>query len=187
MSPSCSIVFQFPWKVEILILLFIFFQFYSLVSRDSKVHNFANSLFLLIIRSGLQAEIRWLVCMSKSHRSLCVSLSRTDAGLCICHLFVWSNVNFLHISQWIPLPTQSCLVLYFCTNLLHSLIMWIMVSSLSPHNLHLLFCCILSILALIWFVLMALFCAAIRRDSVSLRKFPFLSLRPGFLVWNVVY
>ena len=49
------------------------FQFYSVVSRDSKVDNFANSLFLLIIiRSGLLAEIWWSVCMSKSHRSLCV-------------------------------------------------------------------------------------------------------------------
>ena len=67
-------------------------------------------------------------------------------------------------------------VLYsFCANLLHSLIMWLIVSSLSPHNLHLLFCCVLSILALIWLVLMALFCAAVRRGSVSLLRFPFLS------------
>ena len=52
---------------------------------------------------------------------------------CVYHLFVWSNLNFLHISQWITLPTQSCLVSYsFCANLLHSLIMWLMVSSLSP-------------------------------------------------------
>ena len=110
--------------------------------------------------------------MSKSHRSLCVSFSRTGAGLCIYHLLAWSNLNFLHISQWITLPTQSCLALYsFCANLLHPLIMWLMVSSLSPH---LLFCCVLSILALIWLVLMALFCAAIRRDSVSLLMFPFL-------------
>ena len=29
--------FQFPSKVEVLILLFTFFQFYSVVSRDSKV------------------------------------------------------------------------------------------------------------------------------------------------------
>ena len=74
------------------------------------------------------------------------------------------------------LPTQSCLVSYsFCANLLHSLIMWLTVSSLSPHSLHLLFCCVLSIPALIWLVFMALFCASIRRDSVSLLKFPFLS------------
>ena len=63
--------FQFPSKVEVLILLFTFFQFYSVVSRDSKVDNFANSL-LVIIKSGLLAEIRWSVCMSKFHRSLCV-------------------------------------------------------------------------------------------------------------------
>ena len=50
-----------------------------------------------------------------------------------------------------------------------------MASSLSLHSLHLLFCWVLSILALIWLVLMALSCAAIRRDSVSLLKFSFLS------------
>ena len=149
-----------------------------MVSRDSKVDYFANSLFLLliIIMSGLLAEIRWSVCISKSHRSLCVSFSRTGTGLCIYHLFVWSNLNFLHISQCITLPTQSYLVLnFFCANLLHPLIMWLIVSSLSPHSLHLLFCCVLSILTLIWLVLMALSCAAIRRDSVSLLRFPFLS------------
>ena len=170
--------FQFSSKVEVLILLFIFFQFYSVVRPYSKVHNLANSLFLLliIIRSGLLAEIRWSVCTSKSHRSLCVSFSRTGAGLCIYYLFVWSNFNFLHIYQWITLPTQSCIVLYsFCANLLHLLIMWLMGSSLSPHSLHLLFCYVLSILALIWLVLMALFCTAFRRDSISLLRFPFLS------------
>ena len=40
-------LFQFSSKVEILILLFIFFQFYSVVSWDSKVDNFASSLFLV--------------------------------------------------------------------------------------------------------------------------------------------
>ena len=95
----------------------------------------------------------------------------------IYHLFVWSNLNFLQISQWIILPTQSCLVLFsFYANLLHSLVIWLMVSSLSLHNVHLLFCCVLSILALIWLVLTALFCAAIRRDSVFLLKFPFLAM-----------
>ena len=51
---------------------------------------------LIIIRSGLLAEIRWSVCMSKSHRSLCVSFSMTGVGLCIYYLFVWSNLNCLH-------------------------------------------------------------------------------------------
>ena len=137
--------FQFSSKVEVLILLFIFFQFYSVVSRNSKADNFANSLLLLllliiIIRSDLLAEIRWSVCTSKFHWSLCVSFSRTGAGLCIYHLLIWSNLNFLHISQGITLPTQSCLVWYsFWANLLHLLTMWLMVSFLSPHSLHLLF------------------------------------------------
>ena len=39
--------FQFPSKVEVLILLFIFLQFYLAVSRDSKIHNFPNSLFFV--------------------------------------------------------------------------------------------------------------------------------------------
>ena len=107
-----------------------------MVHRDSKIENFTNSLFflLIIIRSGLLAGIRWSVCMLKFHRIICMSFSRTGAGLCLYHLLVWSNLNFLHISQWITLPIQSCLALYsVCANLLHSLIMWLIVSSLSPH------------------------------------------------------
>ena len=144
-------LFQFPSKVAVLLLLFTFFQFHDAVSRNSKVDNFASSLFFIIItRAGLLAEIRWSVCMSKSNRSLCVSFSRASAGLCIYHLFVWSNLNILPISAWITLLTQSCLVLYsFDANLMHSLIMWLMVSSLSQHNLHILFCLVLPILA--WF------------------------------------
>ena len=122
--------FQFSGKVEVLVLLFTFFQFYSMVSRDSEVDKFVNSLFflLIIIRSGLLTEIRWSLCMSKSVRSLCVSFSRTGAGLWIYYLFVGSNLNFLHISQWITFHTHSCVVLYsFCAKLLHSLITWLMV------------------------------------------------------------
>ena len=179
------------------IVTFMFYSFFNSLARSRYLSFFSHSFsfilwsagtakstifqilfffLVIIIRSGLLAEIRWSVCMSKSHRSLCVSFSWTAAWLCIYHLFVWSNLNFLHISQWITLPTQSYLVLYsFCVNLLHLLIMWLMFSSRSPHNLHLLFFCVLSILTLIWLVLMALFYAAFRRDSVSLLKFPFLS------------
>ena len=41
--------FQFPSKVEVLILLFTFFQFYSVVSWDRKVDNFAVSLFYWLL------------------------------------------------------------------------------------------------------------------------------------------
>ena len=77
--------------------------------------------------------------MSKSLRSLCVSFSRTASGLYI-YLFQWSNLNFLQSSQWITFPTQSCLVLYsFCARLLHSLIIWLIFSSPSPHYYFFLF------------------------------------------------
>ena len=49
-------------------------------------------------------------------------------------------IIFLPNSWWITLPTLSCVVLYyFCVSFLYSLIMWLMFSSLSSHNLHLLF------------------------------------------------
>ena len=142
-------------------------------SRYSKVHNFA---IFFITRSGFLAKIWWSVCTPKSSRSVCDSIFRIDVGLCIYPLFVWSNWNFLHNSQWITLSTQSCLVLYyFFANFRHLLIMWLVVSTLSPHKLHLVSCCILSLLVLLWSVLTVFFCVAIRRDLVSLLRFSFLN------------
>ena len=138
--------FQFPSKVDVLIFLFTFLQFYSVVSWDSKVHTFSNSLFLLIIiiRFGLLAEIRWSVCVTKSLRSLSALFSRIDPGLCMYHFFVWLNLNFLLI--FLVHPFVSSLTFLLPHILPHSLIMWLMFSSLSPHNIYFLFCCILSIL-----------------------------------------
>ena len=158
--------------VTIGIIVTLFHSFFNSLSRSRYLSFFSHffsfilwsagtamSTILLILffcwllSSSLLAEIRWSVCMSKSHRSLCVLFSWTDAGWCIYHLFVWSTLNSLHISHWIALLTKSCLVLYsFCANLLHSLIMWLMVSSPSLHIRHLLFCCVFSILVLIWLI-----------------------------------
>ena len=79
------------------------FTLWSPVKAKSTILQ-VLSFLLIIIRSGRLAEIRWSVCMSKSHWSLCVSFPRTDAGLCIYHLFVWSN------SPWITFTNQLCLV-----------------------------------------------------------------------------
>ena len=131
---------------------------FNLTRRSAGIAN-STILYILsfnIIRPGGLAEIRWSVGISKSQRSLYVSFSKTDATLCIYCLFVLSNFNFLHSSQWITLPSQlsyTLSVLIYCIRLLMLLIL----SSLWPHNLHLLFCCVLSILGLIWLVLMALF------------------------------
>ena len=132
--------FQFPFKVEVLILYSLSFSFilWSVGTVKSTICKF--SVLLIIIRSCQLTEIKWSVCMSMSHRSLCVSFARIDTRLCMYHLFIWSNLNFWHIFKWITLPTLSCLVLYsFWANLLHSIIMWFRVSSQSSHNLHLQF------------------------------------------------
>ena len=42
-------LFQFSSKVEVLILLFTFLQIYSVVRRDSKVDNFADSFFFIVV------------------------------------------------------------------------------------------------------------------------------------------
>ena len=126
-------------------LSFSFILWLSGVAKSTILHV----LFFLLItkRSGLLAEIRRSVCMQ----------------------------NFLHISRWITLPTQLCLALYPSVLICSIRLLRLMVSSLSPHSLHLLFYWVLSILALIWLVLRALSFAAFGRDSVSLLKFPFLS------------
>ena len=177
---------KYPRLTNGIIETFMFHSFFNSLARSRYLSLFSILSILLcsplrqhssqfckfslfwqiILRSGRLVEIRRSVSTSKPQRSLCVSFSRIKSGLCIYHFFVWSNFNFLLNSQLITLPTQSSLVLYsFCANWLYSLIMWLMVSFLSPHSLHLLFCCRLSILALICLVFMALFCAAIRRDS----------------------
>ena len=118
--------------ITIGIIVTMFHSFYNSLARSRDLSLFLHSfsfilwsaetakstilqisplffLLLIIIKSDLLAEIKWSVCISKSHRSLCVSFSRTSAGLYIYHLLAWSNFNYLHISQWITLPTQSCL------------------------------------------------------------------------------
>ena len=130
-----------------IIVTFMFHSFFNSLARSMYLSFFSHSFsfilwsaetakstilqvlffffFLLIIfRFVLLAEIRWFMCTSTSYRSLWVLFSKTGAGWCIYHLFLWSNFNFLHISQWITLPTQSCRVLYsFCAKLLQSFIM----------------------------------------------------------------
>ena len=78
------------------------------------------------------------------------------------HLCAWSNFNFLHNSRWIRLPTHLCSVLYS---------LWCLFSPFANFVIdH-----FLSILTLTELVLIVLFSAAIRRDSVSLLSVLFLS------------
>ena len=146
-----------------------------MISRYSKVYNSACSLFPWLFYGPVVWPRLGDTFISQNPIAVCVSFSRIDSRFYIDHLFVWSNLDFLHNSQWITLPTQLCLVSYFYDYLLQSHIMWLIVSFLLPHNLHLQFCSVLFILALIWFVLKTLFCVVIKRDSVSFLRFPLLN------------
>ena len=89
----------------------------------------------------LDKNHRYVICKIMLHaiisivgngRILCVSFSKTNSGWCIYHLVVRSNFNFLHNSQWVTFPTQSCLVIYsLSTSLQLSLIMWLIALSIT--------------------------------------------------------
>ena len=119
--------FQFPIKVEVLILLFTFFQSYSVVSRNIKVHNFANSLFFFVDKvwsSGRDYVICSYVKIPKEFLCFILQDRCWVVPIPFVRMVKYSNLNFLHNFQWITFPTQSCLLLYsFCANLLHSVIM----------------------------------------------------------------
>ena len=160
---------QFTNKVEVLFPLFTFFQFYVVVSWDSKVHNSASFVFfVIIIRSSRLAVIRRLVCMLKSHWSFWVSFSRTDTRLWIYHLFVWSNLNSYTIPSGSICPAQLYLVLYsICANLLHSIYMWLF---RLYHHITCIYCFIAS------YLFMSLYGLFLWRCFVMLlEKIPFLS------------
>ena len=149
--------FQFSSTFQIWISHFAFLQFYSAANQNGKIHNSAGLCFILFVlfffgfffvclfvcclfsvfcffvlftitRSGHLAECRSSVWFWKSRRILNISFFLTDFGLCIYHLLIWSNSNFLHNSALITLPIQSCLVLYaLCLNLLHLLTQYLRV------------------------------------------------------------
>ena len=126
------------------IVTFMFHSFFNSLARSRYLSFFSLSFrfilwsagtakstilqilfFLLIImRSGLLAGIGWPVCMLKSHRSLCVSFSRTGAGLyhSFSRFFIpsladgfslefeWQQVStsFQDSSQYSNRPQQCC-------------------------------------------------------------------------------
>ena len=128
-----------------LVSLFLFLILNQMIARTVK------SIKLQVLSFFSLDLVFWLglggLFISWNPREICRSHSLGLILVCkyaIC--VVWSDFSFLHNSQWISFTIQSCLVLYsFCANLLYSLIMWLIVSSLSPNYLYLLFCCIFSL------------------------------------------
>ena len=97
-------------------------------------------------------------------------------------------VKFKFLAQF-PVDHIAHPVVSLCANLLHSLIMGLIILSLSPHNIHLLFCCVLSSFALTWFLW---HCFVLLLEKIQfLLRFPFLSYVHVFMceilliTWNI--
>ena len=81
--------FQFTNKVEVLIFLFTFFQFYSCGQPEKQSPQFCKFPFLLIIiRSGSLAKIRGSVCISESQYYY----------YCYYHLTYWETYTLPHVT-----------------------------------------------------------------------------------------
>ena len=137
-SPSCFIFFALRQGPSILLSFgFLWFLFCGQPERHNPLFGKFSFLLLTITWSGLQTDIWWSVCISKSLRILYASFSTTDSGLYLYYLFVWRNLNFFYNSLWITFPAQSCFVLYFfCAYLSHLLNILFVLPFLSPHNLY---------------------------------------------------
>ena len=57
--------YWFPSKVKVLIFLFAFFQFYSVVNQDSKVLNLASSIFVIRLYLEIPGECVCLILQDK--------------------------------------------------------------------------------------------------------------------------
>ena len=96
---SPTVFFSSLARSTYLYLFLLSFSFTLWSAKTTKTSVWRVLFFLLTItRSDRLAAITSSVCSSKSQRSLCASFSRTDSGLCIYHLFVWFDLNFLHNS-----------------------------------------------------------------------------------------
>ena len=136
--------------------------------RERESHRNPCCQHDLMMRSGLLAGVERCVYISKFQSIGFISISRTEFSLYIYYLSVYLHLCLLKNAQWITFPTQSYIRLhFFFDSLLRSLIMRLTVSFLLPHN----FCCVLSIFALLWEILMEIFCEVIKSDSVSLFRF----------------
>ena len=136
-SSSSSIAFSVLWQ-GLSIRLFLWFSFCGRPGRQSSLFSRFSFFFLLTItKSGLLAGIRYLF-VSQNPRELCGSHSLfrflyiPSSRMIRIQFFAQFPMDYLFH------PLLFSLVFFFCASQLHSLIMWLIVSSLSPHNLHLL-------------------------------------------------
>ena len=145
LSPSCTIVFfsslTRSWHLST--FRFILILLCGLPERQSLLLGRFTFLLLTITKSGRLAEIRWSVCCLK-HLIIFASHS---LGQILDYAYTTCSYGqiFIYCTSPCRSPSWSSRIHSFSANLLYSLIMWLFVLFLPLHNLHLLFCCILSI------------------------------------------
>ena len=112
--PSCSTVFpELSQDPDIChSFRFLSFSFYDPLERESSP-DYKCIFFWINIWSGLLAGNGQSICIWKSQRILCISVSRTDSVLCMYYFPVMWNFSFLHNSCGSPfLPSQLFFFLF---------------------------------------------------------------------------
>ena len=72
--------------------------------------------------SDFLAKMKWFIWISKSQRTVFVSLSRTHYSLCIYRLVIWLNFRLCAIPTVSPFqPSCVCSSITFCAYFLYSL------------------------------------------------------------------
>ena len=165
-SSSRSIVFKFSCQVQVLIYLFTFSYFHSVVCQDGKIHYSTICHFVLFcwLSQGLVVWPRF----GDSFASQNPWKLRTShsLGQILGRAYTISadgqiKKKMCTVPSGSPSLSIHVYLYIFCANILHLLIMRLTNLSLSPDNMPFLFCCTLSIFALPLFILVVLFWAAI--------------------------
>ena len=101
-TPNMTWNFHVPQlSSKVFIQLFASFHVYF-VNKREKAKSIVWRLLLFIVNQNEVWSfiwIKWSVCTSRFRIISCVLFYRTDSGLCIYHLLICWNFNFLHSSS----------------------------------------------------------------------------------------
>ena len=114
----CYIIFPPLWQHPTIDLVFhsLWFLFWGLL--EWQIPPFYEFLSFYKFKLDLVSwiELDYVFCL-KIPNDLNL-FSRTDSGLCLYHLSIWSKFSCLHKFWLVAFPTQSCLLLFsFCASL----------------------------------------------------------------------
>ena len=171
-NPVTFHIFYFSTKV--FLVVFLFFLLLLLCALPGWKSSLFHRLPFVCLSLGLAAWPR--ICdpfVSQNSREFYASYSPRQILSCAYTTCLYGWFSDFYTTKWFTFPIRSSIILYsFCANLLLSLIMWLIISSLSSHKLHLQFCSVLSIFAQhTWSIYRCL--VLLLEDSVSLLRSPF--------------